>query len=101
MRELSSSSTGFVMATGGGTPCFHKGLEVIKKNGVSVYLNVPLPELVKRNSKSSTRPLLQDGDIENKLAALLAVRATIYSSATFTIHGDQISIKALIALLRK
>ncbi len=101
LRELSSSTAGFVMATGGGAPCFHSGMEVINQNGVSVYLNVPLPELLKRNSKNTSRPLLQDEDVEKKLVALLAVRGSVYQQATFTVHGDQISAKDVVALLKK
>lgn len=101
LRALSSSMQGFVMATGGGAPCFHNGMEVINQSGVSIYLDVPLVELVKRNSKDSSRPLLQDGDVEEKLKTLLADRFSIYRQAMFTIRGDKISVKGVIALLRK
>ncbi len=101
LRELSSSTTGFVMATGGGAPCFHNGMEIIKQAGISMYLNVPLAELVKRNAKNISRPLLQEGSVEEKLNKLLIERDPIYQQATFTLSGSNISVKALIALLRK
>lgn len=101
LREQSNSSAGFVMATGGGAPCFHNGMEVIKHNGISIYLDVPLGELVKRNSKNTTRPLLQDGSVEEKLANLLAVRSPTYRQATFSIQGDQVSVKDVMALLKR
>jgi shikimate kinase len=101
LRELSVSSPGFVMATGGGAPCFHAGMEVIMKAGISIYLNVPLEELVKRNSKSTVRPLLQSGDVQEKLTALLSTREPVYKLATFMIKGDQISVKEILALLKR
>ena len=100
LREVSGSVTGFIMATGGGAPCFHEGIEIIKQSGVSIYLDVPLPALITRNEKKSTRPLLQEGNIEEKLTALLAIRDSIYKQATFTVKGDQISVKDILTLLK-
>ncbi len=101
LREKSSSMLGFVMATGGGAPCFHNGMEVIHQVGVSIYLDVPLDELVKRNSNNSSRPLLQEGGLETKLSALLSSREAIYKRATFSVAGNQITVKDIIALLKK
>ena len=100
LRALSSSTAGFVMATGGGAPCFHNGMEIIRQTGISIYLDVSLSELVKRNCKNSSRPLLADGNIKDKLSALLESRAAIYQQATFVIRGNQITVKDIMGLLK-
>jgi shikimate kinase len=101
LKRQSQEHESFVMATGGGAPCFHAGMEVIMKAGISIYLNVPLEELVKRNSKNTVRPLLQNGDVQEKLTALLSTREPVYKLATFMIKGDQISVKEILALLKR
>ncbi len=48
-----------VVATGGGTPCFHDNVAVLRTSGFVLWLDVPLPELVRRLDRSRTsRPLL-------------------------------------------
>lgn len=101
LRELSSSTAGFVMSTGGGAPCFHNGMEIIRQTGISIYLDVSLSELIKRNSKNSSRPLLTDGNVKDKLSTLLELRAEIYQQATFVLHGNQITVKDVMKLLKK
>lgn len=49
----------FVLATGGGTPCYFENLELMKKNGVTVFLRLETRKLVTRlmNAKIH-RPLI-------------------------------------------
>src|SRR5688572_17553731 len=47
LREQSTQKA-FVMATGGGTPCFHDNMTHINQCGTSVFLNTPVSEIVKR-----------------------------------------------------
>jgi shikimate kinase len=46
--EWSASAKSFVMATGGGTPCFYEGIKVINQSGLSIFLDVPLTTLLSR-----------------------------------------------------
>jgi shikimate kinase len=86
LNELAASSESFVMGTGGGAPCFYRGIDTINKAGVSIFLDVPVEELVKRVGSKSDRPLLNAGDqqaLRDKLAALYSARIQIYSMANF------------------
>ncbi len=48
-----------VLATGGGTPCFHDNMDVLHQTGFTLWLDVPTPELVRRLLRShNKRPLL-------------------------------------------
>ena len=80
----------FVMATGGGTPCFYQGIDVINRTGISVFLDVPVKDIVKRLSSSKNRPLLQTNDDverEERLKKILESRITIYDQATIRLHS--------------
>jgi shikimate kinase len=93
LREWSASQHGFVMATGGGAPCFYNGMEVINNSGISVYLNVALDELLRRTEKSNDRPLLGTNDRAEKqkrLHELLNARDKIYSQAKIKIAAPTI-----------
>lgn len=66
----------FVLATGGGVPCFFDNMALMNKNGVTIFLNVSVDDLFKKLSKKGTqkRPLLKDLsnddlylELENKL----------------------------------
>jgi shikimate kinase len=60
----------FVLATGGGTPCFFENMALMNASGTTIYMNVPLPELERRLLLESRekRPLLAR---ELSLAAVL------------------------------
>src|SRR5258708_15000387 len=60
LRKWCSAPSGFVMATGGGTPCFYDNLKFINQTGKSIFLDVPAREIVKRIKKAELmeRPLL-------------------------------------------
>src|SRR5688572_8772700 len=48
LREWAAGSASFVMATGGGAPCFHKGIETINEYGISIFLDCPVSTLIDR-----------------------------------------------------
>lgn len=79
-----SKAPGFVMACGGGTPCFHDNMKFMNESGISVFLNVPISEIVKRLSvkEKQVRPLLAGTEnLENKLKGLLEKRISFYNQA--------------------
>jgi len=82
LREVSMESDSFVMATGGGCPCFHENLDWMNDNGISVYLRRDLSEIVKNlDLNSDNRPLLieESGkNLTNKLTDLYSKRIAHY-----------------------
>lgn len=81
-----SKTPDFVMACGGGTPCFHDNMKFINESGESIFLNIPVAEIVKRLNamEKQTRPLLADTSpesLENKVKALLQKRLSFYTQA--------------------
>lgn len=54
-----SAQQDWVIATGGGTPCFSNNLELMKNTGVVVYLDMDVDQLVSRLlSGQAQRPLI-------------------------------------------
>lgn len=86
-------ATEFVMACGGGTPCFHDNMKFIAETGKSIFLNPSIPEILKRVNadEQETRPLLASNNseqLEEKLKALLSKRLPFYSQANLVITDN-------------
>ena len=84
LSEWASSNESFVMATGGGAPCFHKGMDIINRSGLSIFLDVPVPQLLQRLSVKTDRPLIDTNfdEREKTLLKLLDTRLPCYRQAT-------------------
>jgi shikimate kinase len=85
----------FVMAAGGGTPCFHDNMEWMNKQGVTVWIDEPIATLVERlKPEKEHRPLikdLSDSELSSFLAGKLAERLPYYAQAKHHLQGKDIS----------
>lgn len=104
LNQVLEGIEGFVLSTGGGTPCFNDNMELINQKAVSVYLDVSLNELFKRLYKDRlhNRPLfagLDEGELILKLKNLLADRGFFYDQAKIKLSGEDISTEHLISEL--
>jgi shikimate kinase len=89
LHNLAAGTTPFVMATGGGAPCFFNGMKAINASGVSIFLDVPVSELVGRVKKNQERPLLRSLDektLTEKLQTLRNQRLACYQQATIVVQ---------------
>jgi shikimate kinase len=103
LAAWAASDKTFVMATGGGAPCFYKGIEVINNTGISVFLDVPLEQLVERVEKNTDRPLLLHEDVEalkQKLKQLLQTRTPIYKQARLHVHDAGLTGSGVVAAIK-
>ncbi len=102
LLESIASYKSFVMALGGGTPCFRDNLSAIK-SGETIYLSVPLPELIKRLKRQGpeTRPLLSyQTDLDLVLKNLLQRRERYYLQAKYVVEGASIQLTDLLKFIR-
>ncbi len=86
LREVVARAEQFVLATGGGTPCFHQNMEVLLATGLVLYLDAPVEALVQRMHRSATvRPLLSGAPdaeaLESRLRETLKARKQFYDRA--------------------
>ena len=70
-----------VIAVGGGLPMRPVNREYLKKLGTTVYLLAQPETLVARLQGDDTRPLLQGGELRQKILQLMSDREDIYQSA--------------------
>jgi len=71
---------GAVVSLGGGTPLRDESWRLIRERAVSVWLDVPLPEMMARAGQGTDRPLLGARG-EGHLRALLEARLPRYREA--------------------
>lgn len=101
LGDLLSREEAFVLATGGGAPCFNDNMDLINANSISVYLDVPLSAISTRiqASKTQNRPMFQgldQGEITLKLKSLLSQREYFYNQAKIKLSGEDFSTELLM-----
>lgn len=95
-----------IVATGGGMPCFHGGIDFIKANGTSIFLNVSPEDLLKRIQKSdaNNRPLIDKKQTQNDLLANIQKRydnrIQYYEQADIQIDGS-VDVEQILWLLEE
>jgi len=61
LHILTESHDSFVMATGGGTPCYFNNIDYMNRSGITVWINTPLELIHERLLKEKdNRPLLKE-----------------------------------------
>jgi len=93
LKFFASSAEDFVLATGGGAPCFHNGIDIINASGTSIFLDVPVEEIVRRVESNTDRPLLTTNEnaddkikqLRERLEGIREARLNVYRKASITV----------------
>lgn len=106
LREVIAAYPSLVLATGGGTPCFHHSLNVLLETGLTLYLAVPVEELVRRLLvAAANRPLLASlpdaNALETRLRETLAARQRFYDRAPLRCTAPTCSLEAVQQLVAR
>jgi shikimate kinase len=106
LREVVQQQPRLVLATGGGTPCFHNNLEVLLQEGLTLYLHVPVEELARRlRSEMAARPLLSHlpdaAALQQQLLETLSRREQFYERAPLRCTGSGCSPEAVSHLISR
>jgi len=93
-----------VISTGGGTPCFFNNMEIIKQNGVSIYLKYNAETLSFRLFKNKNqRPLLEGfnhiNDLKKYIDELLIQREHFYMQSDIILEEEKISVNTIVEAL--
>jgi len=101
LNEKIESNQDFIMATGGGTPCYFNTMDLLKREGTVIYLDVPVDELTNRLLQHPThRPLIENKEnLSQDLSAMLANRNLIFEQADIVLKGSNIDVRQLYSLL--
>jgi shikimate kinase len=91
LHIITESHDSFVMACGGGTPCFYNNLDYMKQAGTVVWINLSPDQLFERLRKEKEhRPLIRDLSDEQLRSFILrkfADRKMYYDQAD--VHADE------------
>jgi|TARA_R110002072_G_scaffold19040_26_gene70636 shikimate kinase len=87
LRRLLTEPRAVIVATGGGAFMNRKTRQVIRQNGVSVWLRADLDLLVRRTSRRDHRPLLKTGNPREILARLIDERYPVYAKADLVVDS--------------
>jgi len=95
MLRWLQQSKNFVVATGGGTPCFLNNMQWMNQQGITIWIDEPVSVLAERlQLEKEHRPLissLSDEALASYLENKLQERSPFYNLATYRITGTQIS----------
>lgn len=95
LLELLKGDISYVMATGGGTPCFYGNIDKLNESGVTFYLNSPVEQLTERTKADINRPLLQNKHLE-RIRELLQERKMDYLKANFQVEINGLSPQQIV-----
>ncbi len=101
LQHLSEQQQTKVIATGGGTPCFHENIDYMNRSGITVFLDVPLEIIAERLIQQGTteRPLLKDKTPQELLGQLdehFMLRKPYYRKAVIHLEGPAISLEHIL-----
>ncbi|MBI1222579.1 MAG: AAA family ATPase [Bacteroidetes bacterium] len=103
LRKFNSTKEPFVLACGGGTPCFHHNMDWMNQNGWTLFLDVPERILAQRlEGQQEERPLLAGlkGISSSKTwRHLLEKRRPIYLQAASRLASEDINLNEVIHML--
>jgi shikimate kinase len=95
----------FVLATGGGTPCFHENMDWMNKNGITIWIDEPIDVLAQRLIPGKEqRPLIRDlsnEELHSFLSGKLAERAQFYNQAAHHLQGNAISDEGFAKIIKQ
>jgi shikimate kinase len=94
----------FVLATGGGTPCFGDNMQQMNESGTTIYLKMSTDHLVQRlEPESDTRPLLggkKGHELWTLVHELLQEREPDYLKAHYKVKAWDLKSSELAEFLR-
>jgi shikimate kinase len=101
LEGFTDSKQSFVMATGGGTPCFFDSMTLMNTAGLTIYLEASIQTIIKRVQQSDERPLIKGADPTAKIRSLLEERESYYQQAFMKFHTDGASLEQLAENIKK
>lgn len=104
LKNYCSDKTDFVMATGGGAPCFFDNMDEMNKSGKTIFLDVPASEIAVRLQKTNLteRPLfskLSSDQLKDKIEWLRSQRIGFYKLANVIISDTQ-SVEEIARMIK-
>lgn len=98
LRTLAQQDN-FLISCGGGTPCYSDNMSFMNKNGLTVWLDVPVDVMVNRLKRNKNkRPLLKelvDNELEQFIKNKLEERTGFYKQAQLIVNPIKYDLQSL------
>ncbi len=106
LHSLCALGDRFVMATGGGTPCYHFNMDFMNNQGLTVYLDVSPGDLALRLMEQGLekRPLIKSYDqmdLIQEMRGLKEQRDPFYNEAKIKLSDNQVNAEMILAQLNE
>ena len=103
LHIIAESHDSFIMATGGGTPCYFNNIEFMNKAGTAVWLNTSVDLLFERLMKDKEhRPLiknLNEAQLRTYIIKKFSDRKIYYEQAELVVEEDDKNLEKLVEKL--
>ena len=103
LHIITESHDSFIMATGGGTPCYFNNIEFMNKAGISVWINTPVDLLHERLLKDKNeRPLikdLNDAQLRSFIIKKFSDRKIYYEQAEMVVEETDKNLEKMVERL--
>ena len=100
LHIITESHDSFVMACGGGSPCYFNNVDYMNRCGTTVWINTPLDVLFKRlTNEKEKRPLIRELSNEQLRGFIIkkfADRKIYYEQADVIMDGEPVQLEQLI-----
>lgn len=100
LRDVIETHPALVLSCGGGTPCFYKNIDLMKKAGTVVWLNSSIEDLEERLKKEkATRPLIReisDEKLRSYILKKMNDRRLYYEQADVHVEEASVNIDSLL-----
>lgn len=100
LHMLVESHETFVMACGGGTPCFYNNIDYMNKQGTTIWINCSTSCLVQRlKNEKAKRPLIKDlneDQLHTYIMRKVGDRRIFYQQAKIILTEEEISVESII-----
>jgi shikimate kinase len=100
LHTITETHDSFVMACGGGTPCYFNNIDYMNQAGTTVWINTPLEILFQRLVKEKEkRPLIKnlpDEQLESFIIKKYSDRKIYYEQASLKVDEEPVRLEELI-----
>jgi shikimate kinase len=99
LHDIIEKEDDVVISTGGGTACFHDNIDLMNRNGITVYLKMHPKSIAHRlNRARRLRPVVRDinnDGMQKFVEEQLAERETFYNQALLIVKGESLDMNIL------
>ena len=100
LHIITESHENFVMACGGGAPCYYNGIDYMNQSGTTIWINTPLETLFQRLIKDKeTRPLIKEltnEQLKGFIIKKFSDRKIYYEQADIIVDEDPVRLENLV-----